>query len=214
MVYVRNRKTKPHELGIWPEKKRVEVVTTYLALGNLVETGKVCNVPLPTVKNWKQQPWWDELVTSIQSGENQKTDNKMSKIIDRALDLIVTRMEEGDYQFDQKTGKLVKVPLKARDLERISSGLFDKRTLIRKEPTAIRAEELNQAERLVNLAKEFAKLTGKQKEDEVISEYIEGEWQEQLEGWDNDNAVHDQREEGLQEGVELGTYQEENSREG
>lgn len=61
------------------------------------------------------------------SGENQKTDVKMSKVIDKTLEMLMSRIEEGDYQYDQKTGRLVKVPLKARDLERISSGLFDKR---------------------------------------------------------------------------------------
>lgn len=204
-VYVKERKTLPHQAGWWSEKKHLEVVTTYLAVGNLTEVGRMCNVPLPTLKSWKKQQWWQELIDSIQSGENQKTDNKMSKLIDRALDILVERLEGGDYQYDQKTGKLVKVPLKARDLERITSGLFDKRSLIRKEPTAIKAEELNQAERLLQLAKEFAKLTGKKPEEEkVVSEYIEGEW----------DAVHDQRETRLQEGVELGAYQEEESSEG
>ncbi len=177
MVWVKSRKVKPHEPGHWSEKKHVEVVTSYLALGNLTEVGKICNVPYTTLKVWKNQPWWKELIDSIQSGENQRTDNKMSKIIDKALDVIVDRLEQGDFQYDQKTGKLVKVPLKARDLERIASGLYDKRAMIRKEPAMIKAEELNQAERLVNLAKEFAKLSGKKvEEEETISEYIEGEW--------------------------------------
>lgn len=205
-MYVKNRKTKPHELGHWSERKHLEVVTTYLAVGSMVETSKICNVPVPTIKTWRQQIWWKELVDSIQSGENQKTDNKMSKVIDRALDIIVERLEQGDYQYDQKTGKLVKVPLKARDLERITSGLFDKRSLIRKEPAAIKAEDLNQAERLLQLAKEFAKLTNKApKEEEIINEYIEGEWED---------ALYVERKEGLQEGTSVGTLQEEVSREG
>jgi len=126
-VYIRAKKTKPHEPGQWSEKKQLEVVTTYLALGNYNETSRVCNVPLNTIKKWKQSPWWEELVKDIQSGEGQRADNKMSKTIDKALDLIMDRMEQGDYQYDQKTGRLVKVPLKARDLERVASGLFDKR---------------------------------------------------------------------------------------
>lgn len=161
----------------------------------------MCNIPLPTLRTWRKSPWWQELIDSIQSGENQKTDNKMSKLIDRALDILVTRMEEGDYQYDQKTGRMVKVPLKARDLERITSGLFDKRSLIRKEPTAIKAEELNQAERLLSLAKEFAKLTGKKEK------VIEGTWEV-------DDAVHDEWPERLQEGITVGTLEKEEQSEG
>lgn len=217
MVWVREKKVKAYEPGIWPEKKRLEVVTTYLALGSIVETARICNVPVPTIKTWKLQPWWKETIDSIQSGENQKTDNKMSKIIDNALDMLVKRIEEGDYQYDQKTGKLVKVPLKARDLERISSGLFDKRQLIRQQPTSIKADELNQTERLLKLAEQFAAFSGKLVEKEkVVNEFIDGEWQDAHSEWheENDIALHDQRQERLQERVELGTLQEEKQSEG
>ena len=179
MVYVKNKKTKPHEPGHWSEKKQLEVVTTYLALGNLAETSRVCNVPLRTLDTWKKAPWWAELVTSIQSGEGQRADNKMSKTIDKALDLIMDRLEQGDYQYDQKTGRLVKVPLKARDLERVASGLFDKRQLIRKQPTNIKATDLGQADRLLQLAEQFATFANQKKlPEQVINEYIEGSFNE------------------------------------
>ena len=102
----------------------------------------------------------------------------MSKVIDKALDILMTRIEEGDYQYDQKTGRLVKVPLKARDLERVTSGLFDKRQLIRKQPTNIKQDPTNQADRLLKLAEQFAEFAGQKikKEEKVIDEYIEGEW--------------------------------------
>jgi hypothetical protein len=151
----------------------------------------VINVPLPTLTKWKHALWWNELVDDIQSGDNQKADNKMSKVIDRALDIIVERLEQGDYQYDQKTGKLVKVPLKARDLERISSGLFDKRQLLRKQPTNIKADTLTQTDRLLQLAEQFAKFAGKPVEEKVINEYIEGEYDPVVDDIvpENDNAA-------------------------
>ncbi len=180
--------------------------TTYLATGSIAETSRIINVPYRTVQEWTYSDWWKQLMTEIQSGENQKTDNKMSKVIEKTLDMLVSRIEEGDYQYDQKTGRLVKIPLKARDLERITSGLFDKRQLIRKQPTNIKQDDLNQADRLLKLAEQFAKFSGvkrEEKELEVVKdEYIDGEW----------NAVHDEREAGLQEGTEVGTYQEEDPR--
>jgi len=177
LVYVRCKKNLPHQPGLWSEKKQLEVVTTYLALGNLAETSRVCNIPLPTLKKWKEKPWWSELVTSIQSGEGQRSDNKMTKVIDKALDLIMERMEQGDYQYDQKMGRLVKVPLKARDLERVAAGLFDKRQLIRKQPTNIKASDLGQADRLLKLAEQFAVMAGqKLPEEKVINEAIEGDF--------------------------------------
>lgn len=180
-VYVRDKKNLPHEPGRWDKKKQLAAVTTYLATGSIAETSRICNIPYRTVQSWKlDSDWWQQTIDEIQSGENQKTDVKMSKVIDKTLEMLMSRIEEGDYQYDQKTGRLVKVPLKARDLERISSGLFDKRQLIRKQPTNIKQSDLNQADRLLKLAEQFAKFTtGKEQAPELIDEYIvEGEWEE------------------------------------
>ena len=172
-------------------------MVTYLALGNLSETSKIINVPLPTLSKWKQADWWKELVDDIQSGENQRSDNKMTKVIDRALDILVERLEQGDYQYDQKTGKLIKVPLKARDLERISSGLFDKRQLIRKQPTNIKVDSVTQADRLLKLAEQFAQFAGQKiPEEKVINEYIEGEYDPVVDDIipeEITDAIHDER---------------------
>lgn len=103
----------------------------------------------------------------------------MSKVIDKALDLIMERIDQGDYQYDQKTGKIVKIPLKVRDLERVASGLFDKRQLIRKQPTSIKTSDLNQADRLLKLAEQFAIFAGQKPQPEkLIEEYIEGDYDE------------------------------------
>ena len=182
-VYVREKKTLPHEPGWWDKKKQLEAVTTYLATGSIAETSRIINVPYRTVQSWKlESEWWPKVVEEIQSGENQKIDQKMSRIIDKTLEKLVERIEDGDYMYDQKTGRMVKVPLKARDLERITSGLFDKRQLIRKQPTNIKSDPSNQADRLLKLAEQFASFAaGKEKEEpkEIVDEYIvDGEWTE------------------------------------
>lgn len=176
MVYVRENKTKPGQPGYWKEAKKIEAVTTYLALGNLAETSRVINVPIPTLKDWKTQDWWKTYVEDIQSESNVATDKKISKIIDKALDLLVDRMDEGNYQYDQARGKLVKVPLNAQDLNKVATALFDKRQLIRKQPTSIKTNPENTEARLLKLAKEFAKFVGnKVPEERVVNDYIEGE---------------------------------------
>ena len=182
-VYVREKKNLPHEPGRWDKKKQLEAVTTYLATGSIAETSRIINVPYRTVQSWKlESEWWPKVVEEIQSGENQKVDQKMSRIIDKTLEKLVERIEDGDYMYDQKTGRMVKVPLKARDLERITSGLFDKRQLIRKQPTNIKSDPSNQADRLLKLAEQFASFAaGKEKEEpkEIVDEYIvDGEWTE------------------------------------
>lgn len=189
-VYVKNKKTLPHQAGWWSHKKRLEAVTTYLATGNLTETSRLLNIPHDTLKKWKQADWWDTTITEIQSGDGQRVDNKMSRVIDKALDLIMDRIEQGDFQYDQKTGRLVKVPVKVRDLERVAAGLFDKRQLIRKQPTNIKVSDLNQTERLLQLAEQFAKFAGqKVAEEKIVNEYIEGEFDEVPLIQENENGM-------------------------
>jgi hypothetical protein len=193
MVYVKNKKTLPHQPGTWDQKKQLEVVTTFLATGSNAETSRMCNVPLATVIRWKQQDWWPTLVSEIQGGEGQKQDNKMSKAIDKALDMLLVRIDEGDYQYDQKTGRVVKIPLKARDLERVASGLFDKRQLIRKQPTNIKVDSVNQTDRLLKLAEQFAVFAGqKVPEEKIVNEYIEGEFEHGMQEETTEEIVDDQ----------------------
>ena len=176
-MYVRSKKVWPHDPGHWDKRKQLEAVTTYLATGNMAETSRLINVPKGTLDKWKTSDWWKDLIEEIQSGEGQKQDNKMSKVIDKALDTLMERIDDGDFQYDQRTGRLVKVPLKARDLERVTSGLFDKRQLIRKKPTNIKVDDLNQAGRLLKLAEQFAAFAGKKVDpDRVVDQYIDGEY--------------------------------------
>lgn len=176
MVYVKENKTKPYQPGHWSEKKKLEAVTTYLATGNYSETSVLVNVPRPTIIAWSQSDWWASTIENIRSGEGQLTDNKMSKIIDKALDMLMDHINDGDYIYDGQRGKLVKVPMKAADMNKVASTLFDKRQLIRNKPTTIKSSAEDTEARLLKLAQEFSKFVGKKKEfEEVVNEYIEGE---------------------------------------
>lgn len=213
-VYVKERKTLPGQPGHWSEKKKAEAVVTWLATGSPIETSRLINVPVQTVKMWKSQPWWEEMVEDIRNNESQQTDNKMSKLINKALDMLVERMEEGNYQYDQKSGRIVKIPMNASDITKVTQTLFDKRQLIRKQPTSIKTSPENTEQKLLKLAQQFAAFVGKSQKQELVSDYIEGETvvqdddgvyrvKEELE-----HAIHEEREEGLQEGASVGTQEE------
>lgn len=182
-VYVKARKTKPHEGGHWSKQKHIEVATTYLATGSMELTSQQCNVPVPTIKLWRKHEWWDELVKDLQNTDNEKLDSKMTKTIDKALEAIMDRLENGDYIMDQKTGKVKQVPVKIRDATVAMNTLLDKRQLLRKLPTKI-VEQSSTQHQLQELAKQFASfVTGQQPKEEslekVVNEFIDGETVEQ-----------------------------------
>lgn len=171
LVYVKENKTKPHQPGHWKESKRIEAVTTYLSTGNLSETARIIGVPIRTLETWKISDWWKEMVNKVQSDEDQQLDAKTSKIINKALDSLMDRIENGEYVYDQKTGQLKRAPAKLRDLNTAFNNLLDKRQLLRNKPTKI-VEQQSTALQLQNLANQFAQFVKKETKE---MEYIEGE---------------------------------------
>lgn len=149
-----------HPNSAWTDQKKVECVTSYLLLGKLSKVSEVTGVNYNTLRMWKMEPWWHDLVRQLQQEETQELDTKLSRVIDKTIHHLNDRIENGDFILDSKTGTVKRVPVKMRDLHRVTSDFIDKRDLIRGRPAQKEAEE-HQAERLVKLAeqfKEFAKL--------------------------------------------------------
>lgn len=173
LVYVKMRKTKAGQLGHWGEAKRIEAVTLYLSTGSPIEVSRLSGVPLKTIEQWKASPWWKELVDKIQAEDDQKLDAKTSKIIDRALEGLLDRIENGEHIYDQKTGNVKRMPAKLRDLNVAFNNLLDKRQLLRCKPTKI-VEQHSTAVQLQNLANSFAQFVQKKVEELPTSHMIEG----------------------------------------
>ena len=174
MVYVRMNKTKAGQGGMWKESKRIEVVTTYLSTGNYAETSRLCGVPLPTLEQWKKADWWKDIEKSIRASEETQLDAKLTKIIDRTLEKLVDSIENGEHIYDQRTGKIKRMPAKMRDLNNAFNTILDKRQLIRKQPTKI-IEQTSTATQLQQLADSFAKFVQKKVDELPEVEYIENE---------------------------------------
>lgn len=154
--------------GWWSQQKKIETVTTYLALGNAPMTEAMTGVPRGTIRQWKLQDWWKELVEDIRNEEDNELDVKLSKVIDKSLDAVMDRVENGDFIFDTKSGKFQRKPVHMRDALNAVTQVFDKRNLLRGKPTS-RTEKHNVSDNLANLAAEFAKFSkARQIEGEVI----------------------------------------------
>jgi len=173
-VYIKTKKTKAGQPGHWSENKRIEAVTTYLSTGNLTESARMLGIPVKTVQQWKVSEWWKELEKQIRSEEEQELDAKLTKIIDKTLEKLVDSIENGEHIYDQRTGKIKRMPAKMRDLNNAFNTILDKRQLIRKQPTKI-VEQTSTATQLQQLADSFAKFVQKKVDDLPDMHYIEGE---------------------------------------
>lgn len=174
-VYIKENKTKAYQSGHWKESKRIEAVTLFLSCGSMTETSRMTGIPLNTLESWRQRgTWWPELVKKIQDEEDQKLDSKTSKIVDKALEALMDRIENGEYVYDQKTGNAKRMPAKLRDLTSAFNTVLDKRQLLRNKPTKI-IEQQSTAAQLQNLAESFAKFVQKKTEELPTQHFIEGE---------------------------------------
>lgn len=177
----------------YSDQKRVQVVTSYLALGKAPMVEAVTGVPAQTIRVWKMQQWWKDLVREIQTSEDQELDGKLTRVIDKSIDVINDRLEKGDFILDSKTGSIKRVPVKMRDSHRVATDLLDKRNVLRGKPTSI-TERVSTEDVLRKLAAQFQEFTKFQK-----TRLIEPDQVEYIE-----DAIPEERGTSIQEGVSLG----------
>ena len=154
----RRRNKKPGSAAHWSDNQRIGAVTTYLASGNLSLTSVATEIPLATLNRWKVAPWWKEMVEQIRSEENLVLDAKLSKVVNKSVEQLLDRVEHGDYQFDQKTGQIVRVPVKARDAAKITTDMIDRRQLLQGRQNA-QKDTSKVEDRLLKLAEEFTRFS-------------------------------------------------------
>jgi len=178
---VQRTKSGKKQEGWWPYEKRVEVISSYIALGNAALVEGVTGVPSGTVRQWRTQDWWRELETQLRTEGNLELDAKLKKLVNKSIDAVMDRIENGEYVFNVRTGNVERVPARLRDVAKVASDAIDKSILLQKFTTKVE-EGPKLDDHLKKLAEEFVAIVK-----------------------DTANAVHERREARLQEGVGLGT---------
>lgn len=174
-VYHRMKKV-PGKPGMWPDKKKLEAVTLYLAVGKLPLVSAATGVPHETLRYWVQQPWWKERVEELQREDALELDAKLKKIVEKSLDSVVDILENGDYYYDPRTGKTKRIPPKLRDVQKVMGDTIDKRMLLKKNPVAKEEKQQITADHLVQLANAFAQMaTGVAPAETVKPKITEGD---------------------------------------
>lgn len=174
-VYVKNKKTKPGEPGHWSAAKKTEAVLTWMATGNLSQTAGIIGVGYDTLKNWRKQPWWAEIVEGFHDDDKIELDTKYQKIIRKALSVVEDRLDNGNFQMDQKTGKISRVPVNMSDSHRVMKDLVDQQQVLRKDTKAPEQTSESINSKLLKLATQFAEMASPKKPLKLSGEVYEGE---------------------------------------
>jgi len=149
-------KDRRYKRSIWTQNQKLEAVSTYLMLGNMAETAVVTGIPLQTLKIWKTTDWFKDYSLQLQSEDVQQMDSNLKRVIQKALKATEDRIDLGDAQFDQKTGEIVRIPIKAHVALKITTELLTKQQKLNENPIKEEVEKTIDS-RLLKLSEEFAR---------------------------------------------------------
>lgn len=165
MLKISNLNKKHTEYTQWPMEKRIEVITQYLAIGNMRIVSAATGVPYSLIRAWKALPWWKEYEYEIKNAKRSDTNNKLSKIIEKSLAIVEDRLENGEIILNNKTGELIRKPVSLKDTLKVSTDLFNQQTQLEKQKideSSLQQQDTIQ-DTLKHLALEFAKFNGTKK---------------------------------------------------
>ena len=171
MVYVKAKKTLPYQGGHWGDKVKLKAVDMVMQGITTKLIAIELNVPFKTIESWRLQPWFKDIIKARKEEDNDSIDHKLTDIMHTSLGTIADRLENGDHVRDEKTGKIVRVPVKLRDANTAFTTLMDKRQLIRKLPTNIQ-DNTTVNQQLQSLAAEFKKFVNAKPETEQLIEHV------------------------------------------
>ena len=150
----RKKSTRTGGKAIWTEDQKLQVAASYVMLGNLSEVALATGISYNTIKVWKYQQWFKDLLLEIRDEDIAQLDSNLQRVIGKALKGLEDRLDNGDYQYDPKSGKPIRIPVKAHVALKATSELLTKQDKLRARPEKAELEKTID-DRLAKLAAEF-----------------------------------------------------------
>ncbi len=142
------------------DKAKAKAVRLYLKTGSLRHVSEVMGISYSTLQSWKYRTsWWGELTKRFQEEADRKLSARMEEVVQKAVEQIEDRIENGDKILDSKTGEVISVPVKMRDLTAATKTLSDRTDILIGRATKDSIAKEQMADKLAKLAKEFANFT-------------------------------------------------------
>ena len=152
---------------MYPDSTKTDALKLWMLTGNLKQTAASMNIPYDTLKVWKSSKWWAELAQDIRTEGHLALSAKMQKIADKAMEVTLDRLENGEQVLDQKSGEILTKPVNMRDAHQVAVSFQDRALKLQSSPQE-EATQLAVHDRLAQLADAFTRMAGKTKKLEVI----------------------------------------------
>lgn len=153
-------------------EQKTDACALYCVYGDIEQVSEMTGIDPKFLRQWKDEPWWSEIQKKVFVEQNEKLASRISGVLDRSLDHLVDRLDNGDYLWDVRKSKLVRKPVDTKVLSNLFNNLVTRRQLIRGEPTSI-TSQVAVDDRLKLLAEQFEKFASAKEIEAVPTTYQE-----------------------------------------
>ena len=179
-------------------EQKTDACALYCVYGNVDEVSDMTGIPPKILREWKDEPWWAEIQKKVFVEQNEKLASRINGVLDKSLEHLVDRLDNGDFLWDVRKSKLVRKPVDTKVLGTLFNNLVHRRQLIRGEPTNI-TTQVAVDDRLRLLASQFEKFAAAkeitQEKSNGTNDLIQSEsniWQEANTNEEQTNIESDQ----------------------
>jgi len=117
--------------------QKMQAVAAFVLTGSPAKAARLSGVDSGSIRYWKAKaPWWSMAVTEARKRKQDQFDGIMTGLLDKTLGELADRLVRGDPLVNKATGKMRRQKLSARDLIAVWNTLFEKRALMRGDPTS------------------------------------------------------------------------------
>jgi len=163
----KDRKAKRSWSRWYTDAEKLDAVKLYLITGNQRAVAAALNIHWTTIQGWVHTQWWKELTQQVRNQNHIQLSNKLQKIADKALEVTMDRLENGEFIYNQKTGEMMRKPVQARDAHKIAVDFLDQSRQVEATQTKEVTDQAV-AGRLTQLAEAFAQMANKTSRVEQI----------------------------------------------
>ena len=125
--------------------------------GSCSRAGKELGVPHRTVSDWSRTDWWAEIEAKLKQNAAKSLEARFTNLIAKSLQVLEDRLERGDPKLGAG-GVVNRQGISAKDAALIQCQLFDKRALLRGDPTSRTERTSTAKDRLKGLAKQMERV--------------------------------------------------------
>lgn len=135
----------------YTREQMISACMGYVLTGSNSKASKISGIPSNNIRQWRHSSnWWLPCEALCREILSERLEDKFTGLLNETLSQLERRLSKGDVI--HRDGNIVNVPVKASELGRILSVLFDKRQLLRGDVTS-RSESKNTNQDLDKLKK-------------------------------------------------------------